>query len=152
MSNLKRYGIETTHSLRWCFAYYGRKDKIGMWDKSGEFIPGLNLIDQSVAWCQTKENLDVAYIEIKNLKTREIKKVVTCAGWDFINFDWSAITPMPLSKSNFNEGRQHIITGVIYGLVMVTRDKRVTVLRNGKIEIRDRTASEKTLKYSGFGK
>ncbi len=144
---IQKYGIEPLFSLRWGFAYRGRRNKYGMWDKSGTYIKGLKHIDQTVAWCQTKENLTVAYIEVKNLKTREVKKIVACDGHNFVNFEWSAITPLPMP------GKVEIkVAGEIYGLVLVTRDERITVLRNGKVEVRKRTESEQTLQYSGFGK
>lgn len=111
-----------------------------MWDR-----PGDSPVDQ--AWSKPKDNLARAIVEVKHKVTRELKPFVVCAGEDFCNFQWIYIASVP----GVVRGNVTPITSIV-GLKLVTRDKKIYVLNNGKVFIEERTEEDKNFHYAGYGK
>lgn len=137
----KIYSVPFRKLVRWRFVFNdNRPDKVGMWSAHGN--------DESTwAWCHNRENLSKAIIETKDFISREIKQVVVCDGWNFVNFQWVggvSINPMNVKAGN---GRSAIL-----GLTLLTRDKKVTVRIDGKISTIDRTDEEKAQNLATFGR
>ena len=125
--------------LRWKFTFSDHKiDRIGMWDK-----PGILQTDQ--AWCQNKDKLNLAIIEAKKICSPEIKPILMCEGWNFVNFEW--VYGCMVNLQNISQQSTTII-----GLAITTRKEKITVGSDGKITRRPRTTDEKNQHLVGFGR
>lgn len=126
--------------LRWKFTYSDHKiDRIGMWDK-----PGVMQVDQ--AWCQNKDHLNLAIIEAKKIMSPEIKPIVICEGWNFVNFEW--VYGCAVNLGNLSQPQ----ATTILGLAITTINEKITVGSDGKITKRKRTLEEKNQHLVGFGR
>jgi hypothetical protein len=126
--------------LRFVFDYHdGRKPWRSQWDKTGP-----NQVDS--AWAQTKTNLRSARIEAKDETTRQVTVVVECDGHEFVNFEWLAVLGVPLGVKQITAAGRNI------GAVMVTREKRITVLGDGTAKIEERSEEDKKIHLTGFGR
>lgn len=126
------------YELRCCFEYVNKKTWRSMWNRT-EDTP----IDS--AYRQSKEGLLFAVIEGKDIVTRETIRLLECSGQDFCNFQWVAITSMPI---NGHKGIAKI-NGKNIGLIMVTRYENITVLNDGTIYIDKRNNYEDKLMHYG---
>lgn len=99
--------------LRWGFEYLNGTRKTGMWSN-----PGHRDDLATKAWCHNK-NVRYAFIEAKNVQTREVKEVVRCDGQKFRNFQWIAV--------------RHLFSGATkqVGISLLSSDESVDVLANG---------------------
>ena len=110
------------------------------WNESG---PGL----QDKAWAQNKTGIMRACIEAKNEVTKQVTVIAECEGWDFVNFEWLATVKVPGSGV-----KTMTIEGTNIGLVLITREAKLTVLFTGEMWVDPRSDGEKTIQYAGFGK
>lgn len=133
----QRKFYEEKYLLRWRFEYKDHAPRYGAWSSQGT-------TKELYAWCQPKENLSVAIIEGKDVKSRLIKPLLVCEGHNFVNFEWVAFASIAM------QGSQKV-TGSIQGLTIVSRDMRATIFIDGSSEIRRRTNDEiEKIKYAAY--
>lgn len=110
--------------LRWRFDFADKPTKRGVWD-AGSMRP------EDAAWAVNKTGLVAAFIEAEIRHSQEELELVRCPGQDFAMFQWEAYAKMPgLLKGNFNFTPRTTISG----LSILTRNEKITVYVNGKIE------------------
>ena len=127
--------------LRWRYDYHDHKPtKYGQWNRHSE-----NPSDQ--AWCQSKENLMNASIEVKNYYTREIKRVAECRGQDFVNFQWIATASTPMQSKG-----KVVSMGSIVGLSLVSRKEIFSFYLNGQSKEKANTVDYSKIHLAGFGR
>lgn len=126
METMKRF------YLRWRFDYSDHKPSvIGRWNDTREGIAAF--VD--------KTNLRRAAVEIMDHSgTSGERCVAECDGWDFINFEWSAI----------RNNRTLLFETV--GLCLKTRDLVAEVSVFGGVKTRPRDPNEMKIHYAGFGR
>lgn len=116
---IKRY------MLRFCFEYSNGESWRSQWDKTGP-----NECD--FAWANRKPNIVRAKIESKDIRTKELSTMVECDGGKFINFEWIAVVGVPLGAMKAGPLTKE---GTNVGAVLLTDDKRVSVMFDGSISI-----------------
>ena len=96
---------------------------------------------------QPKDGLVRAAIEAKDVSTREVKTIVECDGWDFVNFQWDAEFRTQMGAVN------GMGVHTLVGLKMVTRDYWISVNQfTGKVRTIKRTEEDKNYHYATFGR
>lgn len=132
------------YRLRWRFEFTNKAAKYGQWSK-----PAARTED--TAAYVNKEGLLFAVIEGECMQSNQIERIVECAGWDFVNFEWvqtfappramkgSVVVPMP--RSNW-----------LMGLSLVTREEVTEVYFDKSINVKPRRQSDKNFHLEGFGK
>lgn len=136
----KKY-VPLKFRLRWRFDFLRNGLQHGFWDDPGAGRGG-------EAWKVNKDGICRACVEGIDLKTGEVKPIVECDGWDFVNFEWIAAAAMPVSPGP----RGVKVTGSIQGMVLVTRDKKYKVFLDGRIKVENRSQWEKERNLVGFGR
>lgn len=87
------------------------------------------------------EGLVLAAIEVQHVETQEISVAVACDGWDYVNFKWIS------AAYGLSAGFQKIV-----GMTLVTREWEYSVMTDGQVFERERTAEDKKFHYATFGK
>jgi hypothetical protein len=133
--------------LRWRFDYHDDKaPRCGMWNRAGD-----NPVDQ--AWSQSKDNLLLASIEAKDIQTKKITTIAECAGQDFCNFEWCAVS---FAGAGFNKDVMKVfnnglsLQSMIVGLTIVSRNNRCTVYLDGSTQVKER--DDKDFNFASYGK
>src|SRR3990172_4226027 len=98
--------LKETYLLRWRFDFSDKPTRYGVWNSSIE-----------PAWSVNKNNLVRASIEGKDMQTRETRIIAECDGWDFVNFEWVAATPIHIGLIQKYQNVKFI--GSICGLSLV---------------------------------
>jgi len=128
------------HDMRWRFDYANRPSKWGKWSSPGK-------TPEVMAYTQNKEGVIRACIEIRDVTTQEIKPLVECDGWDFVNFQWIAIAMTP---GNFM-GEVRPVHALV-GLKLITRDNEFAAFANGRVMTKIRTEKQKEMNFATFGR
>lgn len=131
--------IKNLYLLRCGFEYRQGTSWRSMWNSSGEHAA-------NQAWAQNREGIKRAFIEIKNLQTKELILAAECPGWDFCNFQWAAM--VGVTGSNLN--RPLKATNV--GLVMRTREQILSVFVDGSHRIDPRSETDKSINFATYGR
>jgi len=128
--------IKKKYLLRCCFDYVSRPTWKSQWNNTdgGEC---------NKAWFNNKSGVVNAYVEGKDVITKEIIRMIEVTGDKFCNFEWVALTVAPLQGSI-------TIAGENVGLTIVTPDHRVTVFCDGALDIKDR--DDKDFNFATYGK
>ena len=126
--------------LRWALHFNdGKKSKFGQWNTSTRSI------EDSPSFLN-KNNLLLACIERRDLKTGEVEEVVSCKGQDFCLFKFIAVSPVSISIDLLQKPVSKLI-----GIKLVSRDVDIDVFIDRKnVMIRKRKESEKKINYEGF--
>jgi len=120
--------------LRWRFDFQNRPAKYGQWS-----MPASRLED--MAAMNNGSGLVLASIEAQDVITQDVFTVASCAGWDFINFEWKC------AAYGMDGGYQEII-----GLTLVTRERQCHVYTSGETKLELRSDFDKQFNYATFGK
>lgn len=122
--------------LRWRFDFSDRASVFGMWNSS-----------VNTAWDKNRDTLIRASIEAKSVKTAITKTVAECDGHDFRNFQWIALSRVPLNfKGSYTPSSEHV------GLKILTTEEEVAVLVSGQCGRRKLTEDEKGIHFATFGR
>jgi|GEM_PF-2249357 len=128
--------------LRWRFEYNdGTPPKIGMWSYASQKL-------EEMASFQKRTNIARAFVESKDKRSGEIRKIVNCTGQEYCLFKWVCGVKVGF---NPNAVGTRIISGDVIGLMLVSRKVQATIWVNGsppKIEVR--TEEDKNFNYKGY--
>lgn len=132
--------------VRWRFDFAGKVSRFGIWNNSGGSQEETH---KTSAWCINKTGLVRAAIEAEYFDGWEIRTVLECDGPDFVNFEWRAATPAPMSTKGLL-GESLTINGQTIGLTLVTADHRSTFFCDGKTQTNPRTEADKAIKLAAW--
>lgn len=128
--------------LRWVFVYSDHKPiKRGLWSYPGDH-------NADFAWAQSKENLLVAYVEGKDIQTKELVRLAECPGCDFVNFSWIR---MSVTKNIAIKGSQ-VLPGREIGMMLTTRDRQIKIYDTGYVESEAHNLDYGKIHLAGFGR
>lgn len=128
--------MQRLYRLRWRFAFADKKDRVGIWDDNGPSIK------ENSAWAVDKRGLTKVFIDCESLIDYTSKTLVECDAQDFALFQWRFI-----SYVNFGNTAQRPIPA---GLQMLTRDKKITVYVDGRIDIEDLNEDERGFHFTEY--
>lgn len=135
--------------LRWRFDFAGKRSRFGIWNNAGGKQEEAH---KTSAWCIDKTGLVRAAIEAEFFETWQERVILECDGHDFVNFEWCAATPAPMSTKGF-VGESLTIHGQTIGLTLVTRELRQSAFVNGAImPPEQRSFGDKAINLAGFGR
>lgn len=131
--------------LRWRFEYSdGKPTKYGIWNWASEH-------EADQAWQVNKENLLYAMIEGQNPYNKGEKKILAvCEGSNFVNFQW--IATAPISLGTVKAFGSQTTKGMIVGLMMVTREDKLSIFCSGQAEIKKHGQDFGNRNLAGFGR
>lgn len=122
--------------LRWRLDWLHGKKKYGHWGREAHPNDFDNL-----AWRHSKRQLSRAFIERKNIVTKEISIAAEIEGVDFCMFQW-------MGRLKFKGPGQYVPT--IIGLQLVCRDQCICVMNDGEIHTLPKLSTPE--KHFHFGK
>ena len=114
------------HNVRWALQYSDKAARIGSWnnpeDRPDRINGGIN-----------RHGLVIAQIDAKNLNTGEIECKASCAGTDFMEFEWLAtVTTTLFSGPNIHYAYPNII-----GLRLLSKTGSYSFYSNGHLDFKE---------------
>jgi len=124
---------KTYYRLRWRFDFADKKARVGVWNNASP-------LPQDSAWSVKKDGLIRAAIEGENIYTSEQVTLLECPGQDYATCQVVAYAKIPRAI-----GHHGTVTpkGHFGGMAILTRDEKITVYVDGRIERAPLTANEK---------
>jgi len=129
-------GVKPIYRLRWVFEFNEKRSVVGQWN-------GASRLPRDMAAFVNKDGLKRAVIEGEEQFTWRLNRFLEMPAADYVSMEWVAAVSAPLGLANVGSAK---IGGMIIGLTIVGRDKKITIYIDGTIKEQLLSEQEKKFK------
>jgi hypothetical protein len=119
-------GVKPIYRLRWVFEFNEKRSVVGQWN-------GASRLPRDMAAFVNKDGLKRAVIEGEEQFTWRLNRLLEIPAADYVSMEWVAAASAPVGLKGVNKAT---ISGMIIGMTIITRNKKITVYIDGSVSER----------------